>query len=424
MLRVFEAFAGVGSQRMALRNLGIDHEVVAIAEIDKFAIASYNAIHGETLNLGDISQMNAADIPDHDLFTYSFPCQDISIAGKQAGLDLNSGTRSGLLWECQKVIATKKPKYLLLENVKNLVGKRHKANFDLWLEWLVSQGYSNYWQVLNAKDYGVPQNRERVFVVSILGDDKEFNFPEKQDLSIRLKDLLEDSVDEKYYLKSERAKQLVRKITNENNVLETVTVDATVVSPKIKDISNCITARYDAGIQNKPSIGMSVIEPKIPIKNATRKGYLEATSGDGIDLAYPNSSTRRGRVQKECSPTLQTADTVGTVEIINPLKGKTHYGWHFEQAVYAEDSIVRTVKAGGGSGNIPKVIEPYRIRKLTPLECWRLMGFTDQDFYKAQEVNSNSQLYKQAGNSIVVPVLEGIFSQLFINNKQQLAEVA
>lgn len=170
-------------------------------------------------------------------------------------------------------------------------------------------------------------------------------------------------------------------------------------------------------------IGMSVIEPKIPIKNATRKGYLEATSGDGIDLAYPNSSTRRGRVQKECSPTLQTADTVGTVEIINPLKGKTHYGWHFEQAVYAEDGIVRTVKAGGGSGNIPKVIEPYRIRKLTPLECWRLMGFTDQDFYKAQEVNSNSQLYKQAGNSIVVPVLEGIFSQLFINNKQQLAEV-
>lgn len=424
MLRVFEAFAGVGSQRMALRNLGIDHEVVAIAEIDKFAIASYNAIHGETLNLGDISQMNAADIPDHDLFTYSFPCQDISIAGKQAGLDLNSGTRSGLLWECQKVIATKKPKYLLLENVKNLVGKRHKANFDLWLEWLVSQGYSNYWQVLNAKDYGVPQNRERVFVVSILGDDKEFHFPEKQDLSIRLKDLLEDSVDEKYYLKSERAKQLVRKITDDNNVLETVTVDATVVSPKIKDISNCITARYDAGIQNKPSIGMSVIEPKIPIKNATRKGYLEATPGDGIDLAYPNSSTRRGRVQKECSPTLQTADTVGTVEIINPLKGKTHYGWHFEQAVYAEDSIVRTVKAGGGSGNIPKVIEPYRIRKLTPLECWRLMGFTDQDFYKAQEVNSNSQLYKQAGNSIVVPVLEGIFSQLFINNKQQLAEVA
>ena len=139
-LKVFEAFAGVGSQRMALRNLGIEHEVVAIAEIDRFAIASYEAIHGKTLNLGDISQIPTEDIPDHDLFTYSFPCQDISVAGKQAGLDMDSGTRSGLLWECQKVIATKKPKYLLLENVKNLVGKRHKANFDLWLEWLVAQG--------------------------------------------------------------------------------------------------------------------------------------------------------------------------------------------------------------------------------------------------------------------------------------------
>ena len=139
-LKVFEAFAGVGSQRMALRNLGIEHEVVAIAEIDRFAIASYEAIHGKTLNLGDISQIPTEDIPDHDLFTYSFPCQDISVAGNQAGLDMGAGTRSGLLWECQKVIVTKRPKYLLLENVKNLVGKRHKANFDLWLEWLVAQG--------------------------------------------------------------------------------------------------------------------------------------------------------------------------------------------------------------------------------------------------------------------------------------------
>lgn len=168
-LKVFEAFAGVGSQRMALRNLGIPHEVVAIAEIEKFAIASYEAIHGKVNNLGDISTVATDEIPDHDIFTYSFPCQDISVEGKQAGLDVNSGTRSGILWECQKVISSKKPKYLLLENVKNLVGKRHKANFDLWLEWLSGQGYTNYWQVLNAKDYGIPQNRARVFVVSILG---------------------------------------------------------------------------------------------------------------------------------------------------------------------------------------------------------------------------------------------------------------
>lgn len=170
MLRVFEAFAGIGTQRMALRNLGIPHEVVAISEIDKFAIKSYEAIHGPVNNLDDISKINPDTIPDHDLFTYSFPCQDISVAGKQAGLDINSGTRSGLLWECQKVIATKKPKYLLMENVKNLVGKKHKPNFDKWLDWLDSQGYTNYWQVLNAKDYGIPQNRERVFCVSILGE--------------------------------------------------------------------------------------------------------------------------------------------------------------------------------------------------------------------------------------------------------------
>lgn len=150
-LRVFEAFAGVGSQRMALRNLGIDHEIVAIAEIDKFAIKSYEAIHGETNNLGDISQIETADIPDHDLFTYSFPCQDVSVAGRGLGLDEGSDTRSGLLWECQKVIAVKKPKYLLLENVKNLVGKKHKHNFDKWLEWLGEHGYTNYWQVVDGR---------------------------------------------------------------------------------------------------------------------------------------------------------------------------------------------------------------------------------------------------------------------------------
>lgn len=208
MLRVFEAFAGIGTQRMALRNLGISHEVVAVAEIDKFAIKSYEAIHGPVNNLGDISKINPDNIPDHDLFTYSFPCQDISVAGKQAGLDIDIGTRSGLLWECQRVIATKKPKYLLMENVKNLVGKKHKPNFDKWLDWLESQGYTNYWQVLNAKDYGVPQNRERVFCVSILGDHEPYIFPEKQELTIRLKDVLEEDVDEKYYLSEEKTRSI------------------------------------------------------------------------------------------------------------------------------------------------------------------------------------------------------------------------
>ena len=159
-LRVFEAFAGYGSQSIALRNIGIDYEVVAISEIDKYAIKAYESIHGKVNNLGDISKINVEDIPDHDLFTYSFPCQDISVAGKQASLEENSGTRSSLLWECKKIIEGKKPKYLLMENVKNLVSKKHKPYFDKWLEWLEEQGYSNTWKVLNAKDYGIPQNRE------------------------------------------------------------------------------------------------------------------------------------------------------------------------------------------------------------------------------------------------------------------------
>ena len=163
MLRVFEAFAGYGSQSIALRNLGIEHEVVAISEIDKYAIQAYESIHGSTLNLGDICKIDPKDIPQHDLFTYSFPCQDLSVAGKQAGL--GEGTRSGLLYECEKIIEYCRPKYLLLENVKNLVGKKFKADFDKWLEYLEGLGYTNYWQVLNAKDYGVPQNREIVLLL-------------------------------------------------------------------------------------------------------------------------------------------------------------------------------------------------------------------------------------------------------------------
>ncbi|WOK52001.1 DNA (cytosine-5-)-methyltransferase [Streptococcus equi subsp. equi] len=260
MLRVFEAFAGIGTQRMALRNLGIPHEVVAIAEIDKFAIKSYEAIHGPVNNLGDISKINPDTIPDHDLFTYSFPCQDISVAGKQAGLDIDSGTRSGLLWECQKVIVAKKPKYLLMENVKNLVGKKHKPNFDKWLDWLESQGYTNDWQVLNAKDYGVPQNRECVFCVSILGEHKPYIFPEKQELTIRLKDILEDDVDEKYYLTTNKANELLATIVRENDVSERVVVDSTIKKPKIKNVMNAVIGRYDAGIRNQQSVGGAVIE--------------------------------------------------------------------------------------------------------------------------------------------------------------------
>jgi DNA-cytosine methyltransferase len=197
MLKVFEAFSGYGSQAMALRNIGIPYEVVGISEIEKNAIKAYNAVHGDTKNYGDISKIDK--LPDCDLFTYSFPCQDISLAGSQKGLSDGSNTRSSLLWECRRLIEISKPKYLLLENVKNLVGKKNKADFDKWCEYLEGLGYKNYWKVLNARDYGIPQNRERVFMVSILGNE-EFKFPDPIPLTTKIKDLLEVNVDKKYYL--------------------------------------------------------------------------------------------------------------------------------------------------------------------------------------------------------------------------------
>ena len=339
-IKVFEAFSGIGTQRMALRNLGIEHEVVAIAEIDKYALKSYEAIHGDCPNLGDISKIDPNDIPDHDLFTYSFPCQDISVAGKQKGLDMDGGTRSGLLWECQKVIAAKKPKYLLMENVKNLVGKKHKPNFDKWLDWLESQGYTNYWQVLNAKDYGVPQNRERVFCVSILGNHEPYIFPGKQELTIRLKDVLEDEVDEKFYLSKEKTEKLIN--------------------------------RFD--LDDEPFL-----------LGGEQKN--QAIKKDGVSTTLTSSMGAGG----------------GYVPMVNRIGG-----------IFDKDGKTHQAGASGAQN--------YRIRKLTPKECWRLMGCTDEDFHKAEQVNSNSQLYKQAGNAIVVDVLEAIFKQMFFERAEETNE--
>lgn len=239
-IRVFEAFSGYGSQSIALRNIGVDYEVVAISEIDKYAIKAYEAIHGKANNLGDICKIDIKDIPKHDLFTYSFPCQDISIAGRQMSLEEGSGTRSSLLWECKKIIEHCKPKYLLMENVKNIISKKHKPYFDKWLDYLESLGYVNYWKVLNAKDYGVPQNRERVFVVSILGEHKPYEFPESKKLNLSITDLLEDYVEDKYYMSNvciEKMKKYAPK-TIEEGIAPTLTTELSHstgknVSPKL-----------------------------------------------------------------------------------------------------------------------------------------------------------------------------------------------
>ena len=201
-ITVNELFSGIGAQRKAFERLGIPHEVVGISEIDKYAIQSYEAIFGKTKNYGDISTAPRLDYAD--LWTYSFPCQDISVAGNQKGI--SEGTRSGLLYQVQRLLEVAKnegtlPKYLLLENVKNLVGKKFKSQFDNWLFYLDQLGYDTYWQVLNAKNFGIPQNRERVFAVSIRKDlNQTFEFPKAEALTKKLADILEDKVDEKFYL--------------------------------------------------------------------------------------------------------------------------------------------------------------------------------------------------------------------------------
>lgn len=205
-VRVFTAFSGYDSQCLALDRLrehfqNFDYELVGWAEIDKYAIQAHDALYPQWAdrNYGDISKIDWSQVPDFDLFTYSSPCQDFSNAGLQKGGTEGSGTRSSLLWECRRAIVAKRPKYLLLENVAALVSQKFLPLFNKWQSELASYGYSNFAQVLNAKDFGVPQNRERVFLVSILGGNS-YHFPKPFKLEKRLKDVLEENVDEKYYL--------------------------------------------------------------------------------------------------------------------------------------------------------------------------------------------------------------------------------
>lgn len=375
-LRVLENFAGVGTQRMALKKLGIEHEVVGITEIDKYAIKSYEAIHGEVNNLGDISKVDVEDVPEHDLFTYSFPCQDISVAGKQSGFEKGSGTRSGLLWECERVIKHVKPKYLLMENVKNLVGKKFKPGFEEWLQALEDMGYTNYWQVLNAKDYGIPQNRERVFCVSILGEHEPYEFPKPVELELRLKDMLEDDVDDKFYLGKERIGQLKFKNSEKSNVIANGNHSPYNSTSAIYDIDKWSPTLAARDYKDPKRILVPKVEQVAQYDTPNRKNTNRFRTYDGEGI----------------SPTLTTMGGGGLQPHVRVEDNEDRYNFEDE------------------NGN---KLEDIRIRKLTPRECWRLMGISDEDFDKAQAVNSNSRLYTQAGNAIVVDVLEAIFTNMF-----------
>ena len=218
-IRLIELFAGVGSQAMALRDLGADFEHHRVVEFDKYAIASYNAIHGTDFPTMDITKVSGADlgIVDTDkwcyIMTYSFPCQDLSVAGKMKGMSKGSGTRSGLLWEVERLLneVEQLPQVLVMENVPQVHSADNMADFRKWIEFLEGKGYSNWWQDLNAKDYGVAQNRERTFMVSVLGK-YQYKFPKPIPLTKTMKDYLEDEVDEKYYINNDKATQLIQQL--------------------------------------------------------------------------------------------------------------------------------------------------------------------------------------------------------------------
>ena len=387
-IKVITLFSGIGSQEMALRNIGVDYEVLGISEIDKFAIKSYKAIHGKVHNFGDISKIE--ELPYCDLLTYSFPCQDLSISGKQKGI--KKDTRSGLLLEVERLLlkARKKgmlPKYLLLENVKNLVGKKFIKDFERWISFLNSLGYYSNWEVLNAKDYGIPQNRERVFVVSSL-ENIHYKFPKKQELKIRMCDLLEEKVDEKYYL-SEKALNGFLDDRNRNGF---VRVDK--FKPHSENSKIAFSIKTTEGSRCTDNFIIQI-------------GNLKNTDSFG-------GNPQVGRIYDPngLSPCLNTMQGGGREpKILQKARG-------FNKGGIKENVIPAMTTSSWQENNFLK--EEDKIRKLTPLEVWRLMGFSDIDFYAAKSAGiSDTQLYKQAGNSIVVTVLEAIFRQLFLKKHKK-----
>ena len=416
-MKLLSLFSGIGAFEKALKNIGIDFELIGFSEIDKFAIKSYCAIHNvdESLNLGDITKINISNLPKNiDIITHGSPCQDFSIAGKQAGGDLGTGTRSSLMWNTINIVTFCKPKYVIWENVKNLLSKKHRHNFDSYLSIMESLGYNNYYQILNAKDYGIPQNRERVYTVSIRKDiDKgNFKFPEKEELKLRLKDMLEDEVNEKYYLNEEQIKKIrTSNFMQEKKRIQEKDYSDTILARDWKD-PKCIRiggifdtekSKHQAGsIYDKEQLAPTLDamqggwrQPCILIKNGTKKGYLEGKDGDSVNLSYPTSNNRRGRVGNQVSQTLKCDAMMGVIEKKIKVIGNYMPGGHNASRIVDCKGIAPTVKENHGTVTATNI--NFRIRKLTPLECWRLMGFNDEDFEKASNVpTSNTQLYKQA----------------------------
>ena len=371
-LRVFTSFSGYDSQLMALRDIGANYECVGWSEIDRWAIKAHNAVFPELAdrNYGDITKIDWNAVPDFDLFTYSFPCTDISSAGEQKGFEEDSGTRSSLLWECRRPIAAKRPRFLLMENVKALVSDKYRPLFLKWESWLRSLGYVNYTEILNAKDYGVPQNRERVFMLSILNG-CWYEFPHPVRLEKRLKDVLELEVDEKYFL-NECGINYVKKKLGKYTAIN-------------GEVAMCLTAK---GCANWT--GTFISDKSIQI------GATKETDW--------NRQQYRVYDPTGISPTI-TTKSGGGLEPKILMRGRG-----FNKG--GEADIPGTITGSAWEQNN---LLDYAgcIRRLTPRECLRLMDVSDGDIDKIQAAGiSNTQQYKLAGNSIVKAPMMGIFRNM------------
>ena len=440
-LRVLSLFSGIGAFEKALTNIGVDFEMVGFSEIDKYATKSYCAIHNvdESLNLGDITKIDLSNLPNADLITHGSPCTSFSLAGKGAGGDKGSNTPSSLMWYSVEIINKVKPKYVIWENVKNVLSKKHRHNFDLYIDTLDKMGYKSYFEVLNAKNYGVPQNRERIFVISILGEHKPFIFPDEIPLELKLKDILEESVEERYYLKDTKDFFIknsfkmkykgngFRFAPHVKEKFEFSTKNFEIQANRLGGIFDTEKSKHQAGSVwdteglsptldtmqggwRQPCIIDATKILKVP--QATKSGYIDmelpgiaATQQDicyiqykGNEVELPCIAASRGRNPENPSdrtpgcPTEQRLE-VNTNNVSNTL------------TTVQKDNYVLDVND----------LSQLKIRKLTPKECWRLMSFTDSDIEKCISIGiSNTQLYKQAGNSIVVSILEGIFKELLL----------
>lgn len=375
-MKFLDLFAGIGGFRIGMESAG--HECIGFCEIDKFARASYKAIHDtkgeiELHDITGVSDESIRGIGSVDIICGGFPCQAFSIAGNRRGFE---DTRGTLFFEIARFASILRPKYLFLENVKGLLNHENGVTFETIISTLDELGYNVEWQVLNSKNFGVPQNRERVFIIGHLRRERTRRiFPlSGKNQSTSNQSVMKigninpsgNGMNGEVYQADGLAPTLTtnkgegQKIAIKSNTIK----QFGVLQP---NFNQCGVVYETDGIA--PTIRAyqgGGLEPKIRVKEATKQGYQEATVGDSVNLSHPNSKTRRGRVGNQIANTLLTGESQGVVE------------------------------------------PDFRIRKLTPRECWRLQGFPDWAFDKAQEVNSNSQLYKQAGNSVTVNVISAI----------------